>query len=1188
MASGLNTKINSYALERGYEFSSTYSNNPPATGTNTVANLSNISTVAPVFDSTIGPPGGAGSWRLQYGKTSGTTTQFTAGGTNGTGLGDGDWSIGFWFRIDTLPSSTYNAENMIELSSHAQIAFAISSASWTGGANRLTYTLNSSTWNAVQNTPVSINTWYYIAARRSGSTVTIFINGTQVLSTTAPSTPTATNIRFGSGNTDPGIAAAGKVWICNYYLTTSSVIGSTQIAEIYTAGTASPAVSYTASPMLNTTSTFVNPTVSTTQTVTINDTPGTATNGHFPEPVISTTTGISYGTEPLTATAEISYLSVSGSVNYFDSYSQVTALMTMPTLSFTFNDNTYIASPLSNLTGIFVNPNIVVTTNISNAAGDFGTATADIGAHTVIAGISISYPANESTASSLMVEPSKFGPTDRNILASLMLASNAVLQGDVYVTPNYYNYINQLSPLLYNTGANNINYGSSNPTTFTKDSAYSYANAGLPLSTIGSGNALLINTAGSAANMQLTWTGQIVTSLKTIQKTRNYTFEFWFRPNSTTWVPDVVNPSTWFSTGYFQLIPISSTATSVTFRVSIDGNSVTTFTVDRSFLSSSNWHHLVLVMDNGIGANQSIKLYLDAQLVGSVNVNLTINTSNVDTKTDKFEFNVRTNRNPAGMCDFDEIVIYSTSVSQSDIINHYYFVENNTPDRLIAAPDLTADAEFVNASFIVVYNNNIPAATMNATSLFVDPLITAQKNLNISETPATASGLFVEPVFYGTPDYRCDATPMTAYAETSQNNFALDGTYFTYVNTNIAPYRYVTLDNPSLPLFDYGSDNDYAVPTTAVGGNITSPAFGINNCSVKTTGSNVTTDGIIMFESEWNDDWATSTDHAHSSFWIQRAASDNNSIGLRVLWNLNSYLNNHHVVLYYYQDKLNLQIKNSTSTQTFESINTLPVFNYQRHHIVIVFDHTGTNHSIKVYLDKVLVINAAIGTAQVITTNSVSATGPNDPAYNRPRLAAGALITPFAQTSLPQSPQPYQAYIDELHWAVTGLNQTGVNNLYNAMPIKINTEFVPDYFFGQNATFVNPSVGAGNTIIADFATASAEMVNPAIYKEFNLIVNMDTMYASAESGDHSVYADDITNINVMANPMFASALMTEIQSVEITVPGPTMNGSAYMPDNLPYIDPYRLLILQQFYKANAGFVGDWWVWEDTYQAGDLD
>ena len=51
-----------------------------------------------------------------------------------------------------------------------------------------------------------------------------------------------------------------------------------------------------------------------------------------------------------------------------------------------------------------VNPfSVIAEINISINAGDFGTVTADIGTHDIVAGSSISYPANEATASAEMI-----------------------------------------------------------------------------------------------------------------------------------------------------------------------------------------------------------------------------------------------------------------------------------------------------------------------------------------------------------------------------------------------------------------------------------------------------------------------------------------------------------------------------------------------------------------------------------------------------------------------------------------------------------------------------------------------------------------------------------------------------------------------------------------------------------------
>ena len=64
MASALNTKINTYTLEKGLEFDAAVTTTPPQTGSITAKTivLSNPASIA--YESTVNPAGGLGSWKL--------------------------------------------------------------------------------------------------------------------------------------------------------------------------------------------------------------------------------------------------------------------------------------------------------------------------------------------------------------------------------------------------------------------------------------------------------------------------------------------------------------------------------------------------------------------------------------------------------------------------------------------------------------------------------------------------------------------------------------------------------------------------------------------------------------------------------------------------------------------------------------------------------------------------------------------------------------------------------------------------------------------------------------------------------------------------------------------------------------------------------------------------------------------
>jgi hypothetical protein len=995
--------------------------------------------------------------------------------------------------------------------------------------------------------------WHMITFTRNGTTAKLYVDGSlKETSTSWVSTATVlgTTVNFFQSESSHQV-------LFDEYSFHSSELTASNISTIYSG---------------------YNSTIN----ISITETPATASNAHFPEPIVSTSDGISFGTEPLTATAEISYLSVSGNVNYQHSFAPASGIFTQPTLAFTFNDNTEVVTSIT-ASAEFREPfSFGGQVNISTS-GQLMEASASIEEHIITVASGISYVAQViGTASIEIIEPFSFGPTDKIINALPMNASNAILQGSATVAQNYFNLVTNLNPLMYYYGSN-VNYGSSNPTTFAKDSGFSYSDAGYPLSAINDGNGyMLADPVPSTSNVQLTWTGQIATDLKPAHIAGSVAYEFWFKPNSNQYASGVTATSVWFGTGYFNFTPYDETSTTIFYRYGI-GSSTYDFDLPKSLFTTYNWHHWVTNFTTNTSGNYIIQSYMDGNIVNTTVLAAPPDAGVINAQLGQFIFNPRTTVQPTGAMSYDEVAIYPNALSPSDVLDHYNFINTLSPNKLLAADVFQVNLEFPEPVVFAASNKNFPATPITASALMTEITIDAQSYINFTTTPATSTSLFVNPAFFGTPDYRQDAQLFTAFAEMSNNNFALDDTYFEYVQTNISPFRYVTFDG-SNPALDYGTDNDYAVVSTVYGGTVTAPSFGINNISVKTSGTNYTTDGVILKESEWNDTWGTGQNTNHSSFWIQRAGNDESSSGIRILWNLNGYKDNQHAILYQNNNKLHMQFNNGSGTFVDQAtVADVNLFDYERHHVVIVFDHTNNNNnSVKLYVDSILVMTVSLGAYTGTTTNYATSQPANDEAYNKPRLGIGCLITPFASTALSAQPQNTVLYIDEIHWAVTGLNQTEVTNLYNAMPLKDNQEWYADFFLGQNSTLVNPTFGVGSGVIVPTLTASGEIINSTVVTEFARNVGADPMQASAQAIEPGVVGDNIIDINFAADFMFASALMlTPI--VVITVPGQAMQATiTFIANRAPYFDPYNQLILEQSIMSPSAVLAN------SYRVGDID
>lgn len=1076
----LNDKIQSFSPEANIEFDQAYTTSPTNTGSSTLAVWA-LAGTAPTFISSDGPLGGSGYWNAP------AATRFRQIGPNYLPtFSDGNYVVGMWFRFPTLPTGTSASASTILaiLPTNGSVGFnlVVSGSSATTNASRLGLVTSTTAIVPVGPT-LQANRWYYVAFSRGedGTSINrLYLDGTSIYTITHSTVATATSLSIGSSTASASVV---PMHFSNLHTGTTANFNASAIAEIWTAGSSAG------------------------QDAINNETPATAT--------------------------ALSVLpSISISINNVELPATATALQTEPTIAVETGDHTQITTSIP-VSALMAPATVSTQSFINITVPDLMEATVEL-INNIIVGSSnsVNFGAQEFFASATLVKPF--------LAESAMFASAQMGNHTVYVDPNYQNLITSIGPYLY------IHDGSPTPInkgyqsgTFTVSSALLKNQVPPPpMSLSGEGLAWRsTNNTGQDSSIRFNAPSN-ETSFDAILSTGEWAVESWIS------TPD-------FATAYRAItdssliVTLGNGSLSNGFTGGWDGISVTIkngpstqegqsvlFPIRGSGIDRNAVYHLVVTSTMISSTNQLIRVWLNTSLVFSRTFTKTAWTASKSTffviDSDGSELY------------HDEIALYNRSLTNSEIISHYNFMSALSPNASINAEEATADIEIVGGNIVVVGNATPEIKEATATALIVAPTIIAGRSFTHNANIFAASSAIIQPGI--STGNTVTATPNIAFAEAAAA-FRLNTTYFEYVQANIAPYRYVTFDGAT-PTIDFGTDNDYAVQPTIIGGTVVNPDEGINGRSAKTAGLSYITDGVILKESEFDDDWGVSTNTYHSSFWIQEAPEDN-STGLRVLWNLNSHLDNQHIILYQYQNKLTMSFSdNSGNFINQTTVSDINLFNGQRHFVVIYVDHTGVNDRAYLYVDSVLRMTVELGSYRVEMANGTTFVGPNDEANNHPRLAVGCLITPFGQTSLPVVPTNTRLYIDEIVWAKTAINQAQVTALYNVMPDKDNSDYIADAMTAS-ALSVNPAVSTNANYLSQPATASALINEVTIIADRNIVVVVDPATASAEF----LGAQRINNVIFASDVMVANAIFNSA-GVRITISGGPMLATVTLNNRL--------------------------------------
>jgi hypothetical protein len=1124
----LRDKIATYPIEYGIEFGakagepqtaiSIYGSRVTATPTTNILGSGAAATIAYSVD---GPPasdansylfGSQGGYR-PYANTLATTLRPI--------WQDFNYTIGFWFKMNALPTGTSSTGLILTRIRSATTGaggdfdFGVSGSSFPGTPSKLWYTFGTLLSGTRYYIGPTLNTtdWNYLAIRRTSATsinnFEVYLNGQLVDTRTNSDTTLYPEFEFGLSQS----THTGSYKIQNLHMATSTALTPYEIDQIWLAG-------------------------------------------NIQEPAAPV--NLIYPPEPISLDATIvdaTYIATRpDSVNIATSIS-VDALMVLPAWS-NATESRYTADVIE------------LDATLPQGIG------IDTFADRII-------PAESLTATIDIVDP---------LLSRFAFTGSALLVDPVVsVAPNYLTLVRNLDPVFYIQDGQSVpqQLGSWPVTGWEIEHMTTNVTSGEEMTSVGNGKSWLAAPTGTTSTPKveaiIPGYNQLITNL---YATKSLTLECWYfslaagtsagtRVESGPIFTDGITPIAEVFDFWSNLETGPATNTHVLIGDLIKNydfvaEGAGAFATWRTYYGQpkrDSWNHVAVTYEPLANPNQvRQKVYLNGSIISNLALNVVDSLAGLSSPNGLGEGNIyfppvpqsptsggprigyRINLsgsqsiNQAAGVKTDEFAIYDRTLSENQVYSHYTFIKNLSPNTDYSPIVYGVSAESGDHQVLPVQNALYQETPFSGLAgLIPEPeVIGGKSRILFPEEFESIEAELLEPVVR--LDITVSAEIIPVYAELN-NHFVSNNTYYQYVKTNIDPYRYVNFDSAN-SLIDHGIDNSYSVVPTSLGGAVVSYDLGINNKSAKTAGSTYSTDGVILKESEWNDSWGTGQNSYHSAFWFQRAADDQSINGLRVLWNLNGYKDNQHVVLYQYQGKLHMQFNNGSGTFVEQDTAALDLFDYNRHFVLIEFDHTNNNNNVvKLYVDAVLRSTINLGAYTGTTTNAtVADSGPNLEVNNHPRLGIGCLITPFASTALPAVPTNTKLIVDEIHWDKNSITATAVTNLYNAMPAKTNSVNLSDPLTAS-CELIMPNVSGDSVFVTTPATCDIEIVDPAIFANFVVQFTAQPMTASAEILD----AERSDSVNIVTEFMLASAALGSFGTPRVVFAG-VMEASVALQD----------------------------------------
>jgi hypothetical protein len=238
----LHNVINALPIQYGVQLNQSYTLNPTVTGSGSIGTGNKFTLRGasgnPVFESTVGPAGGAGSWYFPNDPSNDGAAIRSVSATLPEVWDDGDYTLGFWIKVNSIPGSFYGPVGVFKLSNGVSTDDSPAILLYKDNSNNISWLYRFGGMTVGFAPPIQVGEWHFIAIRKSINDGNITFYQDMMYQDTKSTTATGSGGYFEIGF-DGVIDTAFTVNISDFFIGTSS-ISVNDLYGVYLAGITPP------------------------------------------------------------------------------------------------------------------------------------------------------------------------------------------------------------------------------------------------------------------------------------------------------------------------------------------------------------------------------------------------------------------------------------------------------------------------------------------------------------------------------------------------------------------------------------------------------------------------------------------------------------------------------------------------------------------------------------------------------------------------------------------------------------------------------------------------------------------------------------------------------------------------------------------------------------------------------------